>query len=70
MKQFPLISPSMQRRLPRRQDKPFQPVGGIVDLLGTDYFPVSENKIMTEIAMAPRKPTEPASAAAAAPAPS
>ncbi len=23
------------------QDKPFQPVGGIVDLLGADYFPVS-----------------------------
>ena len=32
------------------QDKPFQPVGGIVDLLGTDYFPVSENKEMKEIA--------------------
>jgi hypothetical protein len=32
------------------QDKPFQPVGGIVDLLGTDYFPVSENKTITEIA--------------------
>jgi hypothetical protein len=32
------------------QDKPFQPVGGIVDLLGADYFPVSENKQMTEIA--------------------
>src|ERR1700733_7310041 len=31
------------------QDKPFQPVGGIVDLLGADYFPVSENKSMTEI---------------------
>jgi hypothetical protein len=31
------------------QDKPFQPVGGIVDLLGTDYFPVSENKAMAEI---------------------
>jgi hypothetical protein len=27
-------------------DKPFQPVGGIVDLLGADYFPVSENKEM------------------------
>ena len=24
------------------QDKPFQPVGGIVDLLGADYFPVSQ----------------------------
>jgi len=32
------------------QEKPFQPVGGIVDLLGADYFPVSENKTMTEIA--------------------
>jgi hypothetical protein len=32
------------------QDKPFQPVGGIVELLGADYFPVSENKEMTEIA--------------------
>jgi hypothetical protein len=31
-------------------DKPFQPVGGIVDLLGADYFPVSEIKEMTEIA--------------------
>jgi hypothetical protein len=31
------------------QDKPFQPVGGIVDLLGTNYFPVSENKEMSEI---------------------
>jgi len=31
------------------KDKPFQPVGGIVDLLGTDYFPVSENKKMAEI---------------------
>ena len=32
------------------KDKPFQPVGGIVELLGADYFPVSENKEMTEIA--------------------
>jgi hypothetical protein len=32
------------------QDKPFQPVGGVVDLLGADFFPVSENKDMTEIA--------------------
>jgi len=31
------------------KDKPFQPVGGIVELLGSDYFPVSENKEMTEI---------------------
>ncbi|HXC44322.1 MAG TPA: hypothetical protein VNY51_12475 [Candidatus Dormibacteraeota bacterium] len=32
------------------KDKPFQPVGGIVELLGTDYFPVSENREMTKIA--------------------
>jgi hypothetical protein len=32
------------------KDKPFQPVGGIVELLGADYFPVSENKEMTAIA--------------------
>jgi len=31
------------------KDKPFQPVGGIVELLGADYFPVSENKEMTAI---------------------
>ncbi len=35
------------------KDKPFQPVGGVVDLLGSDYFPVSENKEMTEIAPGP-----------------
>src|ERR1039458_7046519 len=29
------------------QDKPFQPVGGIVELLGADYFPVLENKEMS-----------------------
>jgi hypothetical protein len=46
------------------QDKPFQPVGGVVDLLGTDYFPVSENKPMTEIDGGKEKPA----AAAAAPA--
>ncbi len=32
------------------QDKPFQPVGGVVELLGSDYFPVSENKEMAETA--------------------
>jgi hypothetical protein len=32
------------------KDKPFQPVGGIVDLLGTDYFPVTANKPMAELA--------------------
>jgi hypothetical protein len=47
------------------QDKPFQPVGGIVDLLGTDYFPVSENKAMTEIA-GKENVTAPSSVASAA----
>jgi hypothetical protein len=37
------------------QDKPFQPVGGIVDLLGSDYFPVSENREMAEMAGSPEK---------------
>jgi hypothetical protein len=31
------------------KDKPFQPVGGVVDLLGPDYFPVVENRDMSEI---------------------
>jgi len=46
------------------KEKPFQPVGGIVDLLGTDYFPVSANKQMTEIAGAAEKtaPATPSSA--------
>jgi hypothetical protein len=48
------------------KDKPFQPVGGIVDLLGTDYFPVTENKPMTEIAGTAEKPAASASAASAA----
>jgi hypothetical protein len=48
------------------QDKPFQPVGGIVDLLGTDYFPVSENKPMTEIAGSEEKPAADAPSAVAA----
>src|ERR1700688_3637919 len=30
------------------KDKPFQPVGGIVDLLGPNYFPVVENREMIE----------------------
>jgi hypothetical protein len=51
------------------QDKPFQPVGGIVDLLGTDYFPVSENKEMSEIAGSAEKTVAPAGAATAAVAP-
>jgi hypothetical protein len=29
------------------KDKPFQPVGGILDLLGADYFPVVENREMS-----------------------
>jgi hypothetical protein len=49
------------------QDKPFQPVGGVVDLLGSDFFPVSENKDMTEIAgSAEKAAAEPASAASTA----
>jgi hypothetical protein len=53
------------------QDKPFQPVGGIVDLLGTDYFPVSENKQMSEIdGSAENVAAKSASAASAAAAPS
>jgi hypothetical protein len=52
------------------QEKPFQPVGGIVDLLGTDYFPVSENKTMTEIAGdAEKTAAESAGVASAAAAP-
>jgi hypothetical protein len=48
------------------QDKPFQPVGGIVDLLGTDFFPVSENKEMTEIAGSAEKAAGESAAAASA----
>jgi hypothetical protein len=48
------------------QDKPFQPVGGIVDLLGADYFPVSEMKEMTEITGSEEKAAAPAVAASAA----
>jgi len=46
------------------QDKPFQPVGGIVDLLGADYFPVSQNKEMTEMAGSEEKAAASASTAA------
>jgi hypothetical protein len=49
-----------------QQDKPFQPVGGVVDLLGTDYFPVSENKPMMEIASTDEKAAPVSSAVAAA----
>jgi hypothetical protein len=48
------------------QDKPFQPVGGIVDLLGTNYFPVSENKTMTEIATSTDKAVAPVAVASTA----
>jgi hypothetical protein len=49
------------------QEKPFQPVGGVVELLGADFFPVSENKEMTEIAGSTEKAeAECASAASAA----
>jgi len=50
------------------QDKPFQPVGGIVDLLGTDYFPVSENKQMSEIAGSAENVAAESAKAASAPA--
>jgi hypothetical protein len=48
------------------QDKPFQPVGGIVELLGADYFPVSEMKEMTEIAGSEEKAAAPPGAASVA----
>jgi hypothetical protein len=48
-------------------EKPFQPVGGIVELPGADYFPVSETKEVTEIAGSAEKPAaEPASGGQAA----
>ena len=48
------------------QDKPFQPVGGIVELLGADYFPVSEVKDMAEIAAEAEKAAAGSAATAAA----
>jgi hypothetical protein len=48
------------------QDKPFQPVGGIVELLGADYFPVMEVKEMTETAGSAVKADSSASTATAA----
>ena len=51
------------------KDKPFQPVGGIVELLGADYFPVSENKEMTEIASTTEAVAGSSGPPAAAPAP-
>jgi len=53
------------------QNKPFQPVGGIVDLLGADYFPVTESKDLTPEIL-PEKDAAPQPAAAngaASPAP-
>ncbi len=48
------------------QDKPFHPVGGIVDLLGADYFPVLEVKEITEPAATEEKVVAPAGVATAA----
>lgn len=48
------------------QDKPFQPIGGIMDLLGADYFSVSQNKNMTEIAGSEAKPATAAATSTAA----
>ncbi len=45
-------------------DKPFQPIGGVVELLGQDYFPVVDS---AEIS-APPEPGAPASSTAAKPA--
>jgi hypothetical protein len=45
------------------QDKPFQPVGGIVELLGADYFPVSA---MQDIGKEPETVTVAAGSTAAA----
>jgi hypothetical protein len=48
------------------QDKPFKPVGGIVELLGSDYFPVSDNKELTENAETVEKAAAEAASAASA----
>ena len=48
------------------QDKPFKAVGGIVELLGSDYFPVSENKEMAETGSTEKAAADAASAASAA----
>ncbi len=52
----------------QEQDKPFQPVGGIVELLRSDDSPVSENTEMTPVANSTAQGTAgaPASSAAAA----
>jgi len=48
----------------QEKDKAFQPVGGVVDLLGADYFPVLEVKDVSEAAesMAPAAAARPAAA--------
>jgi hypothetical protein len=53
------------------QNKPFQPVGGNVDLLGADHFPVSEIKEVAEppVAAAPAGATSSGAAPARAPVP-
>jgi hypothetical protein len=49
------------------QDKPFQPIGGIMDLLGADYFPVSAVQDVT-VNTEPLPSTAPSAATAAKPA--
>ncbi len=48
------------------EGKPFQPVGGIVELLGADYFPVSHVGDVAEIVPAASSSTSPGTAAKAA----
>jgi len=48
------------------KDKPYQPVGGIVDLLGADFFPVVETKKVSEIAREEKPVTAAATAASPA----
>ena len=50
----------------QEQNKPFQPVGGIVELLGADYFPVSENKEMSAVASSAAPPAAGAAGSSAA----
>jgi len=49
----------------QEKDKQFQPVGGIVELLGSNYFPVSENKDMAEIGASTEQAVAPTVAGAA-----
>jgi len=48
----------------QEKDKVFQPVGGVVDLLGADFFPVVEVKDLSEVAesVAPAAAARPAAA--------